>query len=45
MATKSIKKNKKDTKYKLLLDFIGVILISFFAYTTAMIVVTYQMGA
>lgn len=44
MATKSIKKSKKDMKYKLLLDLVGIVLVSVFAYTTAMIVVTYQMG-
>jgi hypothetical protein len=43
MSTK--KKKNKDKYYKFLLDFIGVIIVSVFAYTTAMIVVVYQMGA
>jgi hypothetical protein len=45
MATKSIKKKqKKDIKYKFLLDLICVVIVAVFAYTTAMIVVAYQMG-
>jgi hypothetical protein len=44
MSTKKIKQQKKDLKYKLLLDLIGVIVVATFAYTTSMIVVAYQMG-
>ncbi len=33
-----------NQKYKLLLDLIGIIAVSTFAYTTSMIVVAYQMG-
>jgi len=43
MSTKK-KQQNKDSKYRLLLDLIGVIVVATFAYTTSMIVVAYQMG-
>lgn len=43
MSTKK-KQQKKDLKYNLLLDLIGVMVIATFAYTTSMIVVAYQIG-
>ena len=44
MPAKKIKQQKKNSKHSLLVDLIGVIVISTFAYTTSMIVVAYQMG-
>lgn len=44
MPAKKIKQQKKNSKYRLLVDLIGVIAIATFAYTTSMIVVAYQMG-
>jgi hypothetical protein len=45
MSVKKVTKKISNQKYKLLLDLIGIVVVSAFAYTTALIVVTYQMGA
>jgi hypothetical protein len=45
--SKTIQKKAYKTqgrRYKLLIDLIGIVAVSVFAYTTAMIVVYYQMG-
>ncbi|MEY3470879.1 MAG: hypothetical protein RLZZ223_229 [Candidatus Parcubacteria bacterium] len=36
--------SKSEKKYRFLLDLIAIIVVSTFAYTTAMIVTAYQMG-
>jgi hypothetical protein len=43
-TTKKKTYQSKGRRYKLLVDLIGIIAISVFAYTTAMIVVYYEMG-
>lgn len=43
-TTKKKTYKSKGRRYKLLVDLIGIIAISVFAYTTAMIVVYYEMG-
>lgn len=46
MSKTTQKKIHKSTgrRYKLLIDLIGIVTVSVFAYTTAMIVVYYEMG-
>ncbi len=43
-TTKKKTYQSKGRRYKLLIDLIGIVAVSVFAYTTAMIVVYYQMG-
>ena len=43
-ATQKKTYETKGRRYKLLVDLIGIVAISVFAYTTALIVVSYEMG-